>query len=113
MRIKLYSSESNNLHEEITRYQFFLQLKQDLLQDRLECSPETQVQLSPYCLQSELGDYEEETHTAAFVSEFRFIPQEEMIKFHSDDYIRFLRSIRPDNMREYNKQMQRLWYVIL
>merc|ERR1711887_352259 len=33
--------------------------------------------------------------------------QEEMTKFHSDDYIRFLRSIRPDNMAEYNKQMQR------
>merc|ERR1712008_439935 len=33
--------------------------------------------------------------------------QEELTKFHSDDYIRFLRSIRPDNMGEYNKQMQR------
>lgn len=32
---------------------------------------------------------------------------DEMTKFHSDDYIRFLRSIRPDNMSEYNKQMQR------
>lgn len=32
---------------------------------------------------------------------------EEMTKFHSDDYIKFLRSIRPDNMAEYNKQMQR------
>merc|ERR1719239_225722 len=32
---------------------------------------------------------------------------EEMTKFHSDDYIKFLRSIRPDNMTEYNKQMQR------
>ncbi|KAH7976580.1 hypothetical protein HPB52_016549 [Rhipicephalus sanguineus] len=30
-----------------------------------------------------------------------------MTKYHSDDYIRFLRSIRPDNMSEYNKQMQR------
>ncbi|KAH9516899.1 Histone deacetylase 2, variant 2 [Dermatophagoides farinae] len=33
--------------------------------------------------------------------------QEEMTKYHSDDYIRFLKSIRPDNMSEYNKQMQR------
>jgi len=33
--------------------------------------------------------------------------QEEMTKFHSDEYIKFLRSIRPDNMSEYNKQMQR------
>ena len=34
-----------------------------------------------------------------------------MTKFHSDDYIRFLRSIRPDNMAEYNKQMQRCKYT--
>ena len=33
--------------------------------------------------------------------------QEEMTKYHSDEYIRFLRSIRPDNMTEYNKQMQK------
>ena len=34
-----------------------------------------------------------------------------MTKFHSDDYIKFLRSIRPDNMSEYNKQMQRCKYL--
>ncbi|XP_078489670.1 histone deacetylase 1-like isoform X2 [Ciona intestinalis] len=32
---------------------------------------------------------------------------EEMSRYHSDDYIKFLRSIRPDNMSEYTKQMQR------
>lgn len=33
--------------------------------------------------------------------------QDEMTKFHSDDYIKFLRSIRPDNMNEFNKLLQR------
>ena len=32
---------------------------------------------------------------------------EEMTKYHSDDYIKFLLSIHPDNMSEYSKQMQR------
>uniref|UniRef100_A0A8K9US05 Histone deacetylase 1 n=1 Tax=Oncorhynchus mykiss TaxID=8022 RepID=A0A8K9US05_ONCMY len=32
---------------------------------------------------------------------------EEMTKYHSDDYIKFLRTIRPDNMSEHSKQMQR------
>lgn len=32
---------------------------------------------------------------------------EEMTKYHSDDYIKFLRCIRPDNVQEYSKQMQR------
>ena len=73
MRIKFYSSEPNNLREEITRYQFFLQLKQDLLQQRLECPYETSILLSAYSLQSELGDFDPEQHDAAFVSEFRFV----------------------------------------
>ncbi len=33
------------------RYQFFLQLKQDILQERLECPYETAVQLSALALQ--------------------------------------------------------------
>lgn len=32
---------------------------------------------------------------------------EEMSKYHSDDYIKFLKSIKPDNMNDYTKQMQR------
>ncbi|KAL1765369.1 histone deacetylase 1 isoform X2 [Sigmodon hispidus] len=32
---------------------------------------------------------------------------EEITKYHSDDYIKFLRSICPDNMSEYSKQMKR------
>ena len=39
--------------------------------------------------------------------DLRFYFQDEMTKFHSDDYIRFLRSIRPDNMGEYSKLLQR------
>ena len=35
---------------------------------------------------------------------------EEMTKYHSDDYIKFLKTIRPENMSEYNKQMQRCEY---
>jgi histone deacetylase 1/2 len=30
-----------------------------------------------------------------------------MTKFHSDDYIQFLRLVSPDNMNEYAKQLQR------
>ncbi|XP_065669851.1 histone deacetylase 1 isoform X4 [Hydra vulgaris] len=34
-------------------------------------------------------------------------PFEELTKYHSDDYIKFLRTIRPENTSEFNKQMQR------
>jgi len=73
MRIKFYSSEPNCLREEITRYQFFLQLKLDLLSGKLECPYATSVDLAAASLQSELGDFDEATHTPALISEFRFV----------------------------------------
>ncbi|CAH1973918.1 unnamed protein product [Acanthoscelides obtectus] len=76
LKVKFYSSEPNNLREELTRYQFFLQLKLDILEGRLDCPYETAVKLAAYALQSELGDYDETQHTPATVSEFRFVPNQ-------------------------------------
>ncbi|CAH1117628.1 unnamed protein product [Phaedon cochleariae] len=76
LKVKFYSSEPNNLREELTRYQFFLQLKQDILEGKLECPYETAVKLAALALQSELGDFEESQHTPAAVSEFRFVPNQ-------------------------------------
>lgn len=75
-RVKFYSSEPNNLHEELTRYQFFLQVKQDIFSGRLECPQDVLVDLAAEALQSELGDYDPEVHTPGFISEFRFIPEQ-------------------------------------
>ncbi|KAJ7313907.1 hypothetical protein JRQ81_005704, partial [Phrynocephalus forsythii] len=71
-RIKYYSSEPNNLHEEFTRYLFVLQLRQDILSGKLKCPYETAVELAALCLQAELGDCELPEHTPELVSEFRF-----------------------------------------
>lgn len=75
-RVKFYSSEPNMLQEELTRYQFFLQLKRDILTGKLTCPFEVAVQLASYALQSELGDYDPEVHTPYFISEFRFVPDQ-------------------------------------
>ncbi|XP_048185772.1 band 4.1-like protein 5 isoform X2 [Perognathus longimembris pacificus] len=74
LRVKFYSSEPNNLREELTRYLFVLQLKQDILSGKLECPFETAVQLAAYNLQAELGDYDLAEHSPEIVSEFRFVP---------------------------------------
>lgn len=37
---------------------------------------------------------------------------EELSKFHSEEYMRFLKTITPDNMGEYSKQMQRCACVL-
>ncbi|KAL2720803.1 band 41-like protein 5 isoform X1 [Vespula squamosa] len=74
LKVKFYSSEPNTLREELTRYQFFLQLKQDVLEGKLHCPHQVAVQLAALALQSELGDYDPTMHSAATVSEFRFVP---------------------------------------
>ncbi|KOX81232.1 Band 4.1-like protein 5 [Melipona quadrifasciata] len=74
LKVKFYSSEPNTLREELTRYQFFLQLKQDVLEGKLHCPHQIAVQLAALALQSELGDYDPVAHSAATVSEFRFVP---------------------------------------
>ncbi|XP_075214310.1 erythrocyte membrane protein band 4.1-like yurt isoform X2 [Lycorma delicatula] len=76
LKVKFYSSEPNLLREELTRYQFFLQLKLDILEGRLECPESTAIELTALALQSELGDYEEGYHTPAVISEFRFVPNQ-------------------------------------
>ncbi|CAG9785118.1 unnamed protein product [Diatraea saccharalis] len=76
LKVKFYSSEPNNLREELTRYQFFLQLKKDILESKLECPHSTAVELAALALQSELGDFDELIHTPATVSEFRFVPNQ-------------------------------------
>lgn len=74
LRVKFYSSEPNNLREELTRYLFVLQLKQDILSGKLECPFDTAVQLAAYNLQAELGDFDLAEHSPELVSEFRFVP---------------------------------------
>ncbi|XP_035378709.1 band 4.1-like protein 5 isoform X3 [Electrophorus electricus] len=76
MRVKFYSSEPNNLHEELTRYLFVLQLKQDVLTGKLDCPFDTAVQLAACSLQAELGDCDPSEHNLELVSEFRFVPEQ-------------------------------------
>ncbi len=51
LKVKFYSSEPNTLREELTRYQFFLQLKQDLLEGKLECTDHRAIEMCALALQ--------------------------------------------------------------
>uniref|UniRef100_A0A4W5N9P6 Erythrocyte membrane protein band 4.1 like 5 n=1 Tax=Hucho hucho TaxID=62062 RepID=A0A4W5N9P6_9TELE len=70
MRVKFYSSEPNNLHEELTRYLFVLQLKQDILSGNDSENPCLR------CVPAELGDCDPAEHALDLVSEFRFMPEQ-------------------------------------
>ncbi|CAB1318083.1 unnamed protein product, partial [Coregonus sp. 'balchen'] len=58
------------------RYQFFLQVKQDVLQGRIPCPLDISAQLAALAIQSELGDYDPYKHVSGYVSEYRFVPDQ-------------------------------------
>lgn len=76
LRVKFYSSEPNKLKDEFTRYLFFLQLKNDILTGKLPCPDDVAAQLSALALQAEFGEFDDEEHNEAFISEFRFVPNQ-------------------------------------
>ena len=41
----------------LTRHQYFLQMRKDILEDRLHCNEETGMFLAALALQAEFGDY--------------------------------------------------------
>ncbi|CAB3240010.1 unnamed protein product [Arctia plantaginis] len=71
--VKFYAADPCKLLEEITRYQLFLQLKQDVLRGRLPVNFDLAAELAACVLQSELGDYDPRRHGSSYVSEFRFL----------------------------------------
>ncbi|XP_074057294.1 FERM domain-containing protein 7 isoform X2 [Macrotis lagotis] len=58
---KQVKMDPGHLRDELTRYLFALQIKKDLAQGRLPCSDNCTALLVSHILQSELGDFHEET----------------------------------------------------
>ncbi|XP_056021884.1 FERM domain-containing protein 5-like isoform X3 [Ostrea edulis] len=75
-RVKFYPSDPMKLHEEITRYYLFLQLRRDLHHGRLLCSQTDALVLAAYIIQSEVGDYDPEDHPPGYVTEFKMLPKQ-------------------------------------
>ncbi|CAH0592461.1 unnamed protein product [Chrysodeixis includens] len=71
--VKFYAADPCKLLEEITRYQLFLQLKQDVVRGRLPVNFDLAAELAAYVLQSELGDFDPRRHGIGYVSEFRLL----------------------------------------
>ncbi|XP_034945429.1 tyrosine-protein phosphatase non-receptor type 4 isoform X1 [Chelonus insularis] len=81
-KVKFYVSDPSKLQEEYTRYQFYLQIRKDILQEKLHLPPSTACLIASYTVQSELGDYHPEEHGPGYLSKLQLIPgqTEEMEK---------------------------------
>ncbi|XP_060096960.1 FERM and PDZ domain-containing protein 2 [Heteronotia binoei] len=62
LRIKFFVDDFSLIQKSQTRHQFYLQLRKDLLEERLLCGDEIVLQLGALALQAEMGAYAPETH---------------------------------------------------
>ncbi|XP_029305741.1 LOW QUALITY PROTEIN: tyrosine-protein phosphatase non-receptor type 13 [Cottoperca gobio] len=57
LRVKFFVDDMSFILHRLTRHQYYLQLRKDLLEDRLYCNEETGLFLAALALQAEFGDY--------------------------------------------------------
>ncbi|KAA0711661.1 Tyrosine-protein phosphatase non-receptor type 21 [Triplophysa tibetana] len=56
--VVFYISSVTQLQQEITRYQYYLQLKKDVLEGKISCSIEQAIHLASLAVQADLGDFD-------------------------------------------------------
>ncbi|KAJ8977596.1 hypothetical protein NQ317_018364 [Molorchus minor] len=61
--------------DEVTRYHYFLQLKQDVIEGRISCTPQQAVELASYSMQAEFGNFDIERHTSHYLKDFQLFPK--------------------------------------
>ncbi|XP_050832404.1 FERM and PDZ domain-containing protein 2 [Serinus canaria] len=74
LRIKFFVNHFNVIQHGLTRHQFYLQLRKDILEERLYCSDETALKLGALALQAELGNYASEMHGKSYFRVEDYVP---------------------------------------
>ncbi|XP_033750186.1 uncharacterized protein LOC117334597 [Pecten maximus] len=77
--VKFYPPDPQQLHEDITRYQLCLQIRRDIVSEKLPCSFVTYTLLGSYTVQSELGDYDVEEFGRGldYIRKIQFAPHQD------------------------------------
>ncbi|XP_077999364.1 tyrosine-protein phosphatase non-receptor type 13-like isoform X2 [Glandiceps talaboti] len=73
-RVKYYAENVSILRHQITRHQYYLQLRKDILEERTQSDEEGAFQLASLALQAEMGDYYEEVGQNYFLPE-HYLPR--------------------------------------
>ncbi|XP_078732106.1 FERM, ARHGEF and pleckstrin domain-containing protein 1-like [Lampetra fluviatilis] len=92
--VKFFSEDSSQLQEEITRYQFALQVRQDLLAGRLVASEMSSSLMAACLLQADVSDYEEQ-RSSQQLREVQYLPNQEVLANRILDYHRQFAGLSP------------------
>ncbi|KAL7050192.1 hypothetical protein ACKWTF_003982 [Chironomus riparius] len=74
-RVKFFPADPSRL-QEYTRYQFYLQIKQDIWHGRLPVSLHTACLLASFQVQSELGDFNAEENVEGYLSDLQLLVEQ-------------------------------------
>ncbi|CAL8098582.1 unnamed protein product [Calicophoron daubneyi] len=98
-RVKFFASDPRNLHDECARYLVVLQLREDIHTGRLRCEDrQLAAELAALLLQGEFGDFDPGQHTLAFVSTFRFLPDEQQTPDFEMSVLMGYKALRNQNL---------------
>ncbi|XP_065796159.1 tyrosine-protein phosphatase non-receptor type 21 isoform X1 [Muntiacus reevesi] len=73
--VVFYVPSVSQLQQEITRYQYYLQLKKDILEGNIPCTLEQAIQLAGLAVQADFGDFDQ-YESQDFLQKFALLPVE-------------------------------------
>ncbi|XP_061811128.1 tyrosine-protein phosphatase non-receptor type 3 isoform X1 [Nerophis lumbriciformis] len=89
-RVRFFISDPNSLQHEQTRHLYFLQIRSDIKEGRLQCPLSAAVVLASYAVQSELGDHGPSQQNG-YLSKCHFIPEQ------NDDFLSKVEDLHPQH----------------
>nr|XP_036877041.1 tyrosine-protein phosphatase non-receptor type 13 isoform X7 [Manis javanica] len=115
-RIKFFTEDISLIQHTLTCHQYYLQLRKDILEERMHCDDETSLLLASLALQAEYGDYQPEVHGVSYFRLEHYLPpgvmekldlsyiKEELPKLHNT----YVGASEKDTELEFLKVCQRL-----
>ncbi|XP_071772897.2 tyrosine-protein phosphatase non-receptor type 3 isoform X1 [Centroberyx gerrardi] len=89
-RVRFFISDPNSLQHEQTRHLYFLQIRSDIREGRLQCPLSAAVVLASYAVQSELGDHCP-SRLPGYLSKCHFLPEQD------DDFLSRVEDLHPQH----------------
>ncbi|XP_032395191.1 tyrosine-protein phosphatase non-receptor type 13 isoform X2 [Etheostoma spectabile] len=98
LRIKFFLDDVNLIQHAMTKHQYYLQLRKDILEERMRCDTENAMLFASLALQAEFSDYQPELHGKTYFRLEHYLPvsvlekvdqttiKEELPKLHSNYY---------------------------
>ncbi|XP_058472827.1 tyrosine-protein phosphatase non-receptor type 13 isoform X1 [Solea solea] len=98
LRIKFFLDDVSLIQHAMTKHQYYLQLRKDVLEERLRCDTESSMLLASLALMAEFSDYQPELHGKTYFRLEHYLPasildkvdhttlKEELPKLHSNYY---------------------------